>query len=55
MPATLISPPASGVPPTTTAVIALSSISNPTKDGSEAPERADASTPAIAASPPDST
>ena len=28
------SPPASGVPPTTTAVIALSSISSPTNDGS---------------------
>ena len=45
-------PPVSGVPPTTTAVMALSSMSSPTNDGSLAPSRAVASTPASAASRP---
>ena len=48
-------PPDSGVPPTTTAVIALSSMSSPTNDGSLAPSRAVLTTPATAASTPLST
>jgi hypothetical protein len=43
----------SGVPPTTTAVIALSSMSWPMADGSLAVRRAVASTPATAASTPE--
>jgi predicted ABC-type sugar transport system permease subunit len=47
-------PPVSGVPPTTTAVMAESSISSPMSAGSLAPSRAVASTPAIPANTPHS-
>ena len=55
VPSTRTWPPASGVPPITTAVIALSSMSSPTNDGSLAPSRAVLTTPATAASSPEST
>jgi hypothetical protein len=52
VPTTLIRPPDNGVPPTTTAVMALSSIRRPTNEGSLAPRRAVFTTPASAASTP---
>lgn len=55
VPPILIRPPLSGVPPTTTAVIADSSIRLPSEVGSLACSRADASTPATAARTPEQT
>lgn len=55
VPPMLMRPPVSGVPPTTTAVIAESSMRLPSEVGSLAWRRAVASTPATAASSPDTT
>ena len=52
VPTTLTLPPLRGVPPTTTAVIAESSIRRPMLEGSLAPRRAVATTPARAARSP---
>ena len=55
VPSTRTRPPVSGVPPTTTAVIAASSMFRPWLDGSASAPWPTSSTPASAASTPEST